>query len=84
MSRHLYDAHLAMVERANAATTREEHEIRSRELSAWRAGVRAVFVDYNGGDSGIGDMIMDADWHYLNQGIDRPMCGGLWLDWEPS
>jgi len=28
--------------------------------------------------------LCDADDHYLNQGIARPMCCGVWLDWKPA
>jgi len=28
------------------------------------------------------NQLMDCDWHYINQGIDRPMCCGVFLDWE--
>lgn len=41
-----------------------------------------VTVSFGGLRSG--DLIVEADAYYLNQGIDRPMCGGVWLDWEPT
>lgn len=33
--------------------------------------------------AGFGQMIMDADMHYIGQGIDRPMTGGIFHDWIP-
>jgi len=33
--------------------------------------------------AGIRPALMACDLYYLNQGVDRPMCCGVWLDWNP-
>jgi hypothetical protein len=73
------ERHIALVEAVNAAKTEREHQIAEARLNGFHEAIRAVF-------SGevMGAAIMDADWHYMNQHIDRPMCGGVFLDWEPA
>lgn len=75
------DAYIAIVCRVNEATTEEEHVARRTYLSAWFDGVKFALKL---GSAQQGHIIMRADMHYLDQGIDRPMCGGEWLDWKPS
>jgi len=58
----------------NNAKTVEEYELLLLRLYSWRDGVSCA-----GGEV---DMI-GADLYYILQGIDRPMSGGVWLDWKP-
>lgn len=71
----LHEKHMHRIELVNRSTTEAEHSIRHRELSAWREGIE---------DAGIRLDLCAADYYYMDRGIDRPMCCGVWLDWEPS
>jgi hypothetical protein len=67
--------HIARVEAVNNATTEVEHRLREAELRAFRDGMRAAGVEPD---------LMGCDWHYIEQGVERPMCCGVWLDWTPT
>ena len=69
----LYEKHIQMIERVNRSATEKEHSANERDLRNWRAGVE---------DAGLKLDLCAADWYYLNQGINRPMCCGVWLDWS--
>lgn len=69
-----HDKHIEYVEAVNNATTREEHDLAEVRLRAFREGLRAAGVEPD---------LMGCDLFYMDQGIDRPMCCGVWLDWEP-
>ena len=79
----VHPIHAALLDAVNHATTAEDRRTREIELRAWRRG----FADACGyDDAEMGSMLIDADWYYLNQPehAHRPMCGGVWLDWEPA
>lgn len=68
--------HYEAIEAVNAAPdwkTRHDAEIYLRGL---RDGYSAGTGVHKG------DLIIQGDMHYINQGIDRPMCGGVFLDKE--
>jgi hypothetical protein len=67
--------HIELVEKVNNAKSEREHCAYQHRLDAWREGVL---------DAGVNLSLMAADQHYLDQGIDRPMCCGVFLDWKPS
>ena len=67
--------YIELVTHLNNSKTEEEHGERSDYLRAWCDGVK---------DSGCFINFFMADNYYLSKGIDRPMCCGVWLDWEPS
>lgn len=71
----LREKHIQLVESVNNSTTEAEHHDAQLRLGWWREGVMDADVNLS---------LMAADMHYLNQGIDRPMCCGVWLDWTPS
>ena len=71
----IHDKHIKMVEAVNNAKTEAEHSVANLHLHSWREGVA---------DGGTVLRLMDCDLHYMNQGIDRPMCCGVWLDWKPK
>lgn len=77
---HLQEAHIACVEAVNNAKTQSEHDAASLFLRGFRAGLQAAEQD------GIahGYHLIACDQHYLDQGIDRPMCCGVFLDWSPA
>lgn len=72
----LADKHFEIVEAINAAeegSTQERYE-RGRHDGFLDA------VNILRSSTVVGSLLIDADLRYLNQGIDRPMCGGVWLD----
>lgn len=68
-------AYLELLEEVNNAKTRSEHHEYECKIIGFLECSRALGFT---GLSTIGDL------HYLTQGVDRPMCGGIWLDWEPE
>ena len=70
----LHEKHIRLVGQVNKSTTEADHAKRYRELRIWREGVE---------DAGRKLDLMACDRHYIDKGIDRPMCCGVWLDWSP-
>jgi hypothetical protein len=70
--------HRELVEAVNAATTEDARSSAKAHLSGFREAVSDL--------TGVhpGHLIMEADWFYIEAGVDRPMCGGVWLDWKPA
>lgn len=74
--------YIELVESINNAATEAEHARRQAVLEGFRIALQASgWTEY-----GMGCLVMAADDHYLTQGqsTSRPMCGGVWLDWEPA
>jgi hypothetical protein len=69
--------HFELLEASNNARTAEERRLAEAELRGFRDGVVAV----TGMEPGL--LIMEGDWFYIDRGVDRPMCGGSFLDWAP-
>lgn len=69
------EKHIELVEAVNNATTEIEHSIADAKLHGFRLGLRHAGAKLN---------LADCDMFYIDQGIDRPMCCGVFLDWEPS
>jgi hypothetical protein len=68
--------HIELVEAVNASTTELAHDYATFYLRGYREG------RCDGNDVAIGLMIMEADMHYIELGIDRPMTGGIFHDWS--
>ena len=66
------DKHIALVEAVNNATTEQEHRECEIVLNTFRETLSLLGHEPN---------LMACDMHYLSQGIDRPMCCGVFLDW---
>ena len=71
----IHEKHIALVEAVNNSKTEYEHRAQDSRRAGWIQGVR---------DCGYHVDQCAADLHYIDQGVDRPMCCGVWLDWEPS
>ena len=71
----LHEKHCNILDRVNNSKTEDEHQRNMAYLRAWRDGVK---------DAGREVVLVDADWYYIEQGYDAPMCCGVWLDWEPG
>lgn len=70
----LHEKHIAMIEAVNNSKTEHEHREADLKLEGWRDGVEAAGKRLD---------LCAADWHYMEQGIERPMCCGVFLDWKP-
>jgi hypothetical protein len=67
--------HIELVEQVNNAKDEREHSARQFYLDGWRDGLFSAGVNLS---------LMAADQHYLDQGVDRPMCCGVFLDWQAA
>lgn len=72
---NIRDKHIMLVELVNNSKSRYEHDLNLNYLRGWRTGVY---------DTGYRISLIECDLHYINNGIDVPMCGGVFLDWEPT
>ena len=66
--------HIELVEMVNSADSEYQHQRQETYLHGFREALRLMNVN----------QIMDCDYHYMDKGIDRPMCGGVFLDWKPA
>ena len=68
----LYDKYIVrLIQVNNEGNTEAEHTRLQIDFYGWKQGVEdAIGKRFNG------------DYYYINQGIDRPMCSGEFLDWE--
>ncbi len=75
----IYKEYIRRLERVNDETVPEtEHYLRCAELDAWIKGVR-----HGAGQ----DLFFNGDYYYLDKAAageihERPMCCGVFLDWE--
>ena len=72
----LFEKHIALVENVNNSLTHEEHERAQARLRGFREALDCMWPRPM--------HLIECDNHYLRQGIDRPMCCGVWLDWVPN
>jgi hypothetical protein len=68
----LYDEFIKLLIEVNdESVSKENHDRLLIELHAWKRGVEdATGHTFNG------------DYYYIELGVDRPMCCGVFLDWE--
>lgn len=71
----MYKKHIELIEAVNNAKTQQEHD----RAEAVLEGFRLALDEFNGRWSGTA-----CDQHYMDQGIERPMCCGVFLDWKPA
>lgn len=69
----IHEKHIEMIDAVNNSTTQEEHKKNIYILDGWRKGVN---------DCGKSLSLISCDHHYIDLDINRPMCGGVWIDWE--
>ena len=72
--RGLLEKHIQLVEAVNNSKTQREHDRNGDTLNGFREALEALHIR----------QLMDCDYYYLDQGVDRPMCCGVFLDWEPD
>ena len=68
--------HIELIEAANNSATADEHNIALAKLVGFRDALDCMEPRPM--------HLIECDNHYLSQGIDRPMCCGVWLDWVPN
>ena len=72
----LVEQHIALVEAVNRSGTEYEHRIAQAQLDGFRLALDVL--------GHTGQQYTACDMYYINKGIDRPMCCGVFLDWEPE
>jgi hypothetical protein len=72
----LLEKHIELTEAVNNSATEYEHRMAQAELDGFRLALDCL--GHNGQQYAACDM------YYINKGIDRPMCCGVFLDWEPT
>lgn len=70
--------HIELVKAVNDAKTEHEHQLAEAKLEGFRAACECYVGER------IGNLLMDCDRYYIDLGVDRPMCCGVFLDWRPS
>ena len=68
-------SHIRNVIECNEAHTFFEHALRQAVLDGFREGIIV------GLGISLGSLMMEANSYYIIKGINRPMCGGVFLDW---
>ena len=68
---------MELVDKVNNSKTRQEYWNWRERLFEFLEGVELC-----GGN--VGQLLMHADSVQQSRGVDRDMCGGVWLDWEPQ
>ena len=69
--------YIQLVDLVNSTRTRDEHYQWHERLCGFLLGVTAC-----GGNAG--HLIAYGDDVQRGRGVNRDMCGGVWLDWEPQ
>lgn len=72
----LHDTHIELVEAVNGSPEGPVKDRAEAKLEGFRSGAKIIL------GCAYGHLLMEADLYYLNQGIDRPMCCGVWLTKE--
>lgn len=70
----LFDKHIALVEEVNNSTSEDQHSFALQKLRGFRDALDIIGVNH----------LCACDQFYLDKGINRPMCCGVWLDWTPA
>lgn len=72
---NLHEKHMELIDAINNAVTQDEHRAAELRRHAWIEGVR---------DAGRDVDLIRADLEQFARGNEaRPMCCGVFLDWEP-
>lgn len=71
---NLFRKHIELIESVNNSKTEQEHWSARQRLNGFRDALDIIGVN----------QLCGCDNFYLDKGIDRPMCCGVFLDWEPT
>jgi hypothetical protein len=66
----LFNKHIKLVEAVNNSKTEKQRNDNCNILFGFREALEVLNIN----------QLIYCDLHYLHQGIDRPMCGGVFLD----
>ncbi len=70
----LLEKHIELVKMVNSADSENQHLLAEERLRGFRDCLEVQDIN----------QLMDCDWYYIEKDIDRPMCCGVFLDWQPS
>jgi len=70
MRKDVLARHIELVERVNNAKTEKDRNYACNVLYGFREALEVIGIN----------QLIACDLYYLNQGIDRPMCAGVFLD----
>lgn len=70
----LFNRHIELIELVNESKTQRSHEENSLVLRGFREALDLLKISH----------CTLCDMHYIEQGINRPMCCGVFLDWDVS
>lgn len=71
----IHERHMELIDAVNNAKTRAEHQQAYWRLQGWRDGLRDCHREPD---------LIRADMEQFSRGFqDRPMCAGVFNDWEP-
>jgi hypothetical protein len=68
----VFETHIELIDAVNNSTTVMEHHDAELILKGFRLALKVLNMN---------DLSM-CDMHYIEQGINRPMCCGVFLDWK--
>lgn len=67
--------HIQLVENVNRSEDEATRHLRMAELRGFRSALE--LLGFNG-------QLSECAMYYIRKGVDRPMCCGVFLDWEPK
>jgi hypothetical protein len=70
----LFNKHIKLVEAVNATDTLKDYARAMYRLEGFRLALEVLNIN----------QLSDCDRYYMERGIDRDMCCGVWLDKERS
>lgn len=68
----IFKKHIYLLEKVNEATKEQSYSLHLQKLYGFREALYILGIN----------QLMECDLYYLDQGIDRPMCCGVFLDKE--
>ena len=69
----IFEKHIDLVKMVNCADSEDQHDRAEARLRGFRDALEVQGIN----------QLSECDMHYISQGIDRPMCCGVFLDWVP-
>jgi hypothetical protein len=70
----LFDKHIELIEAVNNSKTEEQHYINMARLDGYRTALEIMQEEY----------YIECDRYYIDKGVNRIMCCGVFLDWIPT
>ena len=70
----LFEKHIELVKMVNSADSERQHQIAEERLRGFRDALEIQGIN----------QLNECDLYYIEKDIDRPMCCGVFLDWQPA